>query len=1249
MNNAIKVGKVFSHIQQLKGDICFLQETHIRTTQLSRIKKPWMGHLFHSKFSETARGAAIIIHRNIAFELNTTVSDPNGRYVIVTGKLQNTPVVLASVYAPTWDDDRFISNFFSSIPNLNDYQIIIGGDFNLVQNLALDKSSNKQTSLSKSAKVLKYHADQLGLSDPWRSRFPTQKAFSFFSPVHHSFSRIDFFLIDNTLLHNVQSCDYHSIVISDHAPTSIEINFPHGRPPSRFWRFSPQLMSEPSFKDLLTSQIKFFFETNDTPDIDSNILWETFKAYLRGQIISYVSNYRKLEQSQLIQISTDVRSLDDQYSVNPSPALYTKRLQLQAQYDLLSTGKVERQLLQSRQRYFEQGDKAGKLLAYQAKVANASRLIPRIQMPDGEIVTDPAKISKTFSDYYTNLYASETCTQDWEEPNPLDNLEYPQVGENLINGLGAPLTVLEVSEAIKSLQSGKSPGPDGYTTEFFKTFSDALAPILVRVYNDAFSKGRLPPSLSEASITLLLKKDKDPLLCSSYRPISLLNVDFKIMAKALASRLQRVLPDLVDNDQTGFIPGRLSTSNTRRLFNIIYSPASDSPELVSSLDAEKAFDRVEWRYLFYILDKFGFGPNFISWIKLLYSSPVASVNVNGVKSDQFPLSRGNRQGCPLSPSLFALVVEPLAIWLRREERFQGITRFGTTHKVSFYADDLLLYISNPSSSIPAILNILDNFKRLSGYKLNLQKSEYFPVNDLADRIPHSSFPFKKAVEGFKYLGIIVTKTFTELFAKNFSPLVERFKEDLARWSTLPLSLLGRVNLIKMVVLPRFLYPFQHIPIFINKSFFSTIDRLIKSFLWCNKRARIRASVLQLPKSEGGLALPNLRHYYWASNIHKIIFWNSNLSSDIQPQWAKMEANSSNLSLWSVVCSQLPLPVKRLSKNPIVVNTLKIWAQFRKQFGLLGPSKLAPVYKNHCFLPSCTDPVFRIWSDKGLRSINDLYTDNVFSSFADLSNKFGLPNSHMFRFFQIRHFIQNQNPQFPNRPPDSMLDSFLSLEAGIRKLTSIIYDVISGVIPSRLESLRAAWDQDLGIVMSDDQWEQALDLVHTSSICARHKLLQCKILHRVHYTNAKLARIYPDRSDACNRCKQSPADYMHMFWSCPKLTTFWSAVFNSLGAVLGEPVDLDPLTALFGIPLMPNVSSSARRIIAFTTLLARRLILLKWIHPSPPTHNRWIQEILYCVKLEKIRFSLNGSLEKFHKTWQPFLNHIDTLTILEERT
>ena len=116
------------------------------------------------------------------------------------------------------------------------------------------------------------------------------------------------------------------------------------------------------------------------------------------------------------------------------------------------------------------------------------------------------------------------------------------------------------------------------------------------------------------------------------------------------------MPGLIDPDQTGFISGQQSFFNTRRLFNIIYSPSTSSPEVVLSLDAEKAFDRVEWGYLFYVLNKFGFSRDFVSWIQLLYTSPVASVNVNGVKSGLLSLSRGNRQGCPLSPSLFALAI-----------------------------------------------------------------------------------------------------------------------------------------------------------------------------------------------------------------------------------------------------------------------------------------------------------------------------------------------------------------------------------------------------------------------------------------------------------------------------------------------------------------------------------------------------------------------------------------------------------------
>ena len=168
-----------------------------------------------------------------------------------------------------------------------------------------------------------------------------------------------------------------------------------------------------------------------------------------------------------------------------------------------------------------------------------------------------------------------------------------------------------------------TPGPDVLPPEFYKRFSTLLAPVLLDMYNHSLSTGTLPKTLTEASISVILKKDKNPAECSSYRLISLLNVDVKILAKTFARRLETSLPSIISEDQTGFIRGRQLSSNIRRLLNIVSAPSSEGkPEMVLSLDAEKAFDRVEWGYLFKVLEKFGFGRTFITWIRLLYSSPL---------------------------------------------------------------------------------------------------------------------------------------------------------------------------------------------------------------------------------------------------------------------------------------------------------------------------------------------------------------------------------------------------------------------------------------------------------------------------------------------------------------------------------------------------------------------------------------------------------------------------------------------------
>lgn len=247
--------------------------------------------------------------------------------------------------------------------------------------------------------------------------------------------------------------------------------------------------------------------------------------------------------------------------------------------------------------------------------------------------------------------------------------------------------------------------------------------------------------MTQAIISVLLKKDKDPLLCGSYHPVSLLNCDYKILTKVLATRIETVVPTVVDADQTGFIPGRQSFDNMRCLPNVLYTPQStEQSEVVISLDAEKAFDHVEWQYLFAVLERFGFGSSFLSWIKILYHSPTAAVRTNNIISEFFQLHRGCRQGCSLSLHLFDLAIEPLTIALRAEDGIRGITRGGKSHKVSLYADDLLLYISSPTESIPKLLLILDNFGHLSGYSIYYSKHLLFLINDTES--DYSNFPFK---------------------------------------------------------------------------------------------------------------------------------------------------------------------------------------------------------------------------------------------------------------------------------------------------------------------------------------------------------------------------------------------------------------------------------------------------------------------------------------------------------------------------
>lgn len=202
-------------------------------------------------------------------------------------------------------------------------------------------------------------------------------------------------------------------------------------------------------------------------------------------------------------------------------------------------------------------------------------------------------------------------------------------------------------------------------------------------------------------------------------------------------------------------------------------------------------------------------------------------------------------------------------------------------------------------------------------------------------------------------------------------------------------LAGRVNSVKMIIMPRFLFLFHTVPVFIPKSFFKELDKSISTFIWNKTIPRIRKSHLEKQKEAGGLALPNFLQYYWAGNIYKLIYW------------VEMEQYSAHpVSLPSLVCAPLPLSKLHLTNNLIVSGSLRIWSQFRTHFKHRQAMSSLPVSANALFQPSLMDTAFKSWFRSGPKQVLDLFKDGVFMSFEQLVNEYNIPSSHYFRYQQV---------------------------------------------------------------------------------------------------------------------------------------------------------------------------------------------------------------------------------------------------------
>lgn len=786
--------------------------------------------------------------------------------------------------------------------------------------------------------------------------------------------------------------------------------------------------------------------------------------------------------------------------------------------------------------------------------------------------------------------------------------------------------------AIARMHTGKAPGPDGYTLTYYKTFSNILTPHFLAAYNDA-GEGALPPEDSlRAFISVIPKEGKDPLLCQNYRPISLLNIDLKIFTKVLSMRLSELIPSLVHLDQVGFVPSREARDNTIKAINLIHAArVRQTPLLLLSTDAEKAFDRVSWPFLIETLHQIGFGTRIMNWIHAIYSKPTARVKVNGQLSSPLGISNGTRQGCPLSPLIFILFLEPFLRTVRDNPNITGIQLSESlTPKTAAFADDLLFFITNPLISLPKLMSELRIYGTLSAFKVNFQKSEALNISmsDSMLNLLKLDFPFKWSETYIAYLGIRLLSRVEDIFPINFPPLLSDIKKDLLKWQSGGFSWFGRCSIIKMNIMPRLLYYLQTLPVKVPKAFLQATNRTIGRFIWAQKPPRLAQAILRLPKTSGGIGLPDVRLYHAACHLTRIIDW---CKHEKLKQWIQIEQLLAGLELKGLPWCQKNLQAN-IVKHPTLGETWRITQKINKEHSIApAPSPLTPVIGNPDFRPGCQDTSFLELKGSERSQLRHFILNGQWMPRNAIMEDPLLECLSFWQKLQLAHFIKAQTSPTPYLRALTPFEQLSLEQEPMRHSISLTYQLLIASPKGYKPPYITKWERDLGLQLSEKQVERVILFTFKTSISATQQEAGFKIMSQWYYTPARLQQMFPQSSDLCWRCGEEAGTLLHIFWSCKRLSPFWSEVHRITQKFTDRELPKSPEFFLLHHHEIPS-KAYRKSILPLLSTAAKSCIPLLWKQTEPPVVALWLKKIADIYNMEDLIVTEKGNSEKFLKKW-----------------
>lgn len=1171
---------LFCWLNERKYDVVFLQETYSTIDVESIWKTQWPGKLYFSHGSNHSCGVMILVKDDLDFKLNLLSSDAKGRYIIMEAEVQGSSFLFVNIYAPNNVQDQccFYDNLNKNIEeNIIDKEnrIIIGGDFNIILDPEWDCSGGNQ---SKKASVK--HVEDLCLDfdliDIWRIRNPGIKRFTWRQKKPLIQRRLDFWLLSDVCQEDIENSDIISSINSDHSAITLHFSSigKQKNGPS-FWKFNASLNDDTNFVALLSESVpEWLIEFNAVTD--KRVLWDLIKYRIRQMSIKYGKERAREKRERVSKIENLLRTYEENCSKCPSNENFEQLEILKIEYDNIYEDLAKGAIIRSKATWYEKGEKSNKYFLNLESHNKIKSSVRKIFNAEGTLITDPQKIRQEIESFYSDLCKNDTLLPPKTILTSfLGNPDIPKLSQSDAQVCEGKLTISECFKSLQLFQNNKSPGNDGLTVEFYKAFWQVVGKIMVDSLNYSYDHGELSNSQKQAIITLIEKKDKDKRYLSNWRPISLINVDVKIGSKAIAKRLETVLPGIIHYNQCAYVKGRTIFDAIRTVDDIMeFTERYNINGTMICIDFKKAFDTVSRDFLFKTLHVYGFGYSFIQWIHTFYKNVSSCVLNNGFSTAPFSVERGVRQGDPLSAYLFIMVLEILCISVRRNKDIQGITVDTEEIKLELFADDLTGFLRN-DHSLRKFMELVEAFGECSGLRINHEKSEVMLLGNgrhysLRNDTEIGDLKIKHSV---KILGVHFTYDSRAKRRLNFDEIVTSIKQKLHIWRWRDLTIMGRIQIVKTFIIPIFLY--RASMICSDQEFVKEVNKIIFDFIWKGKD-KVKRSVLVGDIEDGGLKAPHLMSMIETQRIicckklacDEPSSWKTILLHYLKPVGGKL-----------ILCCNFDVKMLPIKLPPFYEDCLK---SFAKCSVAINHSEEAIddrnailqtiLWNNRLIRIDGKVVFFKALAEKGILRIGDLISEHN-----ELITKCNLRELDFspLDFFRLVSVIN----ALPNKWRDSLRRSShhekkafnlqeqiaLNLNGQKTPINKAVSKTIYKEFRNRVITIPSAQKKYSCCFINDTlDWKEIYGLPHRVTSDTKLREFQFKLLNRYLVTNVFLNKIGVLPSPACSLCGKENESLEHILISCNYAREFWAEVIKWLRNLKVNINNLNNREILFGM-------------------------------------------------------------------------------------